>query len=114
VALAREAIPLCIRSGNLGAAALMCEALLETGDPLGMTKEQLVSIGDTLKGMKRSVAAVDVYSRVLRLDPTDVKATKGTIAIAQDLGHQKETAAMAVRIYDALIAKCSASPCWTS
>jgi hypothetical protein len=110
VAVAREAIPLCMRSGNVGAAALMCEALLETGDPLGLGNDQLNAIGETLKGMKRSTAAVDVYARVLRLDPTDVKAMKGTIAIAQELAQQKESAAMAVRIFDALIANCPGSP----
>ena len=110
VAVAREAIPLCMRSGNLGAAALVCEALLETGDSLGLNKEQLISIGDTLRGMKHSVEAVDVYARVLRMDPTDVKAIKGTIAVAQEMAHQKETAAISVRIYDALIATCPGSP----
>jgi len=110
VPLAREAIPLCLRSGNVGAAALMCEALHATGDSLGLSKEQMISIGDALKGMKRGAAAVDLYARVLRLDPTDVKAMKGAIAIAQELAQQKDTAAVAVRIYDALVKNCPASP----
>lgn len=110
VAVAREAIPLCLRSGNVGAAALICEALLETGDSLGLSKDQLISIGDALKGMKHSAAAVDVYARVLRAEPTDMKAMKGTIAIAQELAQQKETAAVAVRVYDALITACPGSP----
>lgn len=110
VAAAREAIPLCIRSGNIGAAAVMYEALLPTGAPLGLTKEQTISIADTLKGMKHSAAAVDAYAVVLQQDATDVKAIKGTIAIAQELAQHQETAAEAVRICDALIRTCPASP----
>jgi len=109
-AVAREAIPLCIRSGNGGAAALMYEALLAASVPPELSKDQMISLGDTLKGMKHSTAAVDVYARVLRQAPTEVKALKGTIAIAHELAQQKETAAAAVRIYDDLTTICPQSP----
>lgn len=110
VAVAREAIPLCLRSGNVGAAALTYEALLTTGASLELSKDQMISIGDALKGMKHSAAAVDVYAHLLHLEPTDVRAMKGTIAIAQEFAQQTATAAAAVRIYDALITNCPASP----
>ncbi len=108
--VAREAIPLCLKSGNVGAAALMFEALLVSGESFGLTKDQIVSLGDSLKSMKRPAAAVQVYAGVLREHAGDVKAMKAMIAIAQDLSQQKDTAAQALQVYDHLIAHCAGSP----
>lgn len=112
VDVAREAIPLCIKSGkgNVAAAALLYEAWLASGDTFGLTKDQIVALGDALKAMKRSAGAVEVYAGVLRSHAGDVKAVKGMIAVAQDLSQQKETAAEAVRIYDSLVSLCPGSP----
>jgi tetratricopeptide (TPR) repeat protein len=110
VATARDAIPQALRSGSVAAAAVMFEALLATEDGFGLTKDQTLSIADALRGLKRVPAAVEIYSRVLRADPADMKAMKGSIAIAQQLAHDTGTAAEAVRIYDRLIAQCPASP----
>jgi hypothetical protein len=110
VAVARDAIPLCITSGNVAAAALIYEALLSSGDTFGLTKEQTIALGDALKSMKRSAGAVEVYAGVLRSNAGDVKAMKGMIAVAQVLSQQKETAAEAVRIYDYLVTHCPGSP----
>ena len=110
VDIGREAIPLCLKSGNLGAAALMFEALLASGETFGLSKDQIVSLGDSLKSMKRPAAAVQVYAGVLRAHAGDVKAMKAMIAIAQDLSQQKDTAAQAVQVYDHLITHCPGSP----
>lgn len=110
VALAREAIPFWMRSGSIGAAAAIYDTVLTAGASLDLAREHLGSIADALKGNRRFTMAVRVYGDVLRQDPTDIKAMKGTIAIAQGLAQQKDSAASAVRIYDDLIATCPASP----
>lgn len=110
MAAAREAIPLCLRSGNVGAAALMYEALLPGGETFGLSKEQIVALGDSLKSMKRAASAIRVYAGVLRTNAGDVKAMKAMIAIAQDLAQHKETAAQALAVYDHLITHCPGSP----
>lgn len=110
VDMAREAIPLCLKSGNVGAAALMYEALLASGETFGLAKDQIVALGDSLKSMKRPAAAVQVYAGVLRSNAGDMKAMKAMIAIAQDLSQQKDTAAQAVQVYDHLISHCPGSP----
>jgi hypothetical protein len=110
VDVARDAIPLCLKSGNVAAAALMYEALLASGETFGLTKDQIVALGDSLKSLKRPGAAVRVYAGVLRAHAGDVKAMKAMIAIAEDLSQQKDTAAQAVQVYDYLIAHCAGSP----
>lgn len=110
VDLARDGIPLCLKSGNVGSAALMYEALLASGETFGLTKDQIVALGDSLKSMKRPAAAVQVYAGVLRTNAGDVKAMKAMIAVAQDFSQQKDTAAQAMQVYDHLIAHCQGSP----
>src|SRR5207253_10668664 len=47
--VAREAIPACMKTGNVAAAALMYEAFLPSGETFGLAKEQIVALGDALK-----------------------------------------------------------------
>ncbi len=108
--VAREAIPSCMKTGNVAGAALMYEALLPSGETFGLAKEQIVALGDALKSMKRHTGAVKIYAGVLTSNAGDVKAMKGMIAVAQILSQQPETAATAARIYDHLISHCPDSP----
>jgi len=108
--VAREAIPSCMKTGSVAAAALIYEALLPSGETFGLAKEQIVALGDALKSMKRYTAAVKVYAGVLSSNAGDVKAMKGMIAVAQTLSQQQETAATAARIYGHLISHCPGSP----
>ena len=108
--VAREAIPSCMKTGSVAAAALIYEALLPSGETFGLAKEQIVALGDALKSMKRYTAAVQVYAGVLSSNAGDVKAMKGLIAVAQTLSQQQGSAATAVRIYDHLVSHCPGSP----
>ena len=108
--VAREAIPSCMKTGNVAGAALMYEALLPGGETFGLGKEQIAALGDALKSMKRYTGAVKIYAGVLASHAGDVKAMKGMIAVAQALSQQPETAATAVRIYDHLVSHCPGSP----
>jgi hypothetical protein len=110
VDVAREAIPMCMKTGNVVAAALIYEALLGSGETFGLAKEQIAALGDALKSVKRYASAAKVYAAVLNAAPGDIKAMKGLIAVAQTFAQQRETAASAVRIYDHLIAHCAGSP----
>jgi hypothetical protein len=106
---AREAIPMCMKTGNVVAAALIFEALLSAGEMFGLAKEQIAALGDALRSVKRHASAANVYGVVLNAAPGDIKAMKGMIAVAQTFAQQQESA-NAVRIYDYVIAHCAGSP----
>lgn len=100
---------MCMKTGAVVAAALIYEALLPSGETFGLAKEQIGSLGDALRSVKRYASAAKVYGAVLGTSPGDIKSMKGLIAVAQSLAQQQETA-NAVRIYDYLIAHGAGSP----
>lgn len=110
IEVAKDAIPLSLRSGNAALAALTFESFLDEPAVLGISNEVACSLGEVFRTLKRDSVAAKAFAHVLSVDGADRRAIRGLMSVAGDLAQKAATAPSAVRIYDFLLAKCSDSP----
>jgi hypothetical protein len=82
IAVAREGIPLAMRSGGVILAAEMFDRFRADAD-FGIQREQVVAFADALRNSKRLATSARLYVFAVESQPTDVRAAKGAIATAE-------------------------------
>jgi len=108
IAIAREAIPLAVRSGGVILAAELFDRFHGEAD-FGVPREQVVAFADALRNSKRLAISARLYTLAIESQPGDVRAIKGAMATAEELAGSGDTAA-ARQLYDFLLERCAASP----
>lgn len=106
LAVAREGIAVCVRSGSSVLAAEMVVAFRDTLNAVGVTPEQAVMFAEALRGAKRAATAATLYSTLLTIRPVNSRAVKGALQTAQDLVAGGDAQA-SLALYDQLM-ECSA------
>jgi len=108
IAVAREGIPLAMRSGGVILAAELFDRFRADAD-FGIQREQVVAFADALRNSKRLATSARLYVFAVESQPTDVRAAKGAIATAEEFVTAGD-AKSALQLYDFLLERCAASP----
>jgi len=108
VSVAREGIPLAMKSGGVILAAEMFDAFRTDAD-FGIPREQVVAFADALRASKRLAASARLYVVAVASQPGDVRAEKGAIATAEEFVTAGDVRS-ALHLYNFLIEHCVGSP----
>lgn len=109
IAVAREAIPLCARSGNVVLAAEIAAGFRENLDVLGVTPEQATGFAESLRTAKRLAPAAALYGSLLRMTTGNMRAMKGALQAAQDLAAAGDPQT-ALALFDQLMVAAEGTP----
>ncbi len=85
LAVAREAIPLCVRSGSPVLAAEIAVVLRDAMDAAGITADQAMMFAESLRGAKKRDHAAALYGTLLMVRPVNNRVVKGALQTAQDI-----------------------------
>jgi hypothetical protein len=110
VAVAREAVPLALARGEVAIAADTFVAVWKHARELGLDRAQIDIVGSALAKAGDLGHAVSAYGLALTMDPTDRKAIKGLLQIADRRLHEERRPADAARIYTFLLQYASGGP----
>lgn len=110
IAVAREAIPLCFERGHSYLAAELFSEMRQYRSQLGLTMEQLLTVGHTLIKMEDFATAAKAYTAVIGQDNSESRAVKGLLQVAEKILHEKHKPEAAIKVYQYLLQHCSASP----
>jgi len=108
IAIAREGIPLAMRSGGVILAAEMFDRFRADAD-FGIPREQVVAFADALRNSKRLATSARLYVFAVESQPSDMRAAKGAIATAEEFVSAGD-AKSALELYDFLLERCATSP----
>jgi len=108
IAVAREGIPLAMRSGGVILAAEMFDQFRADAD-FSIQREQVVAFADALRNSKRLATSARLYVFAVESQPSDVRAAKGAIATAEEFVSTGDPKS-ALELYDFLLERCAASP----
>ena len=109
VAVAREAVPLCLERGNLRLAAELYRVMRAHLKYLDLGRDQLHAIGGELREMKDWKNAANIYAFMLRREPREMRAIKAMLQIADVMLHREDVPDEAHRVYSFLLKQCSDS-----
>lgn len=110
VDLAREAFPLCFQRGNVALAAEMFRALWKHAGALRLSRDQILAVAGALVNLADLKHATTAYAVVARLDPSERRALKGLLHVAELHLRPGGSPDEALKIYRYLLHHCPNSP----
>jgi hypothetical protein len=108
--VACEALRLCFERGHLSPATEIFRAFFSNFTELSLSMDQILAIANNLLKTGESNLAAKTYGAVVRSDPSERRAIKGLLQIADLKLQDRAGAADAVKIYKFLLQHASSSP----
>jgi len=103
LAMARQAMPLCIARGQAPLAAELFATFWKQAKELGLDHEQIDAVASSFMKSGDLGRAVSAYGLALTMDPADRKATKGLLQAADQRLHKEGRPKDAAKIYTFLL-----------
>lgn len=110
MASGREGVQLCLARGNLRLAAEIYSVLIARAPEFGLNRDQTLAIAASLRETKDLRSAASIYGSIIRLDPSETRAVKGMLQVAQAQLASDGNPSEALRLYDFLLHYCGDSP----
>ena len=108
--LCREAIPLCIQKGEAGRAAGLYQLFYSELSDMNLEREEWLAVAGALKPMSQLALAAKTYAAVVREDPTESRAVKGLVQVAEMMQKEAGQVANAAKIFEFLLQAAPHSP----
>lgn len=106
---AREAIPICIKRGNLRLAAEVLHTQIDNMDAFEILSEDYMRLAIQLRNINQTPSATKIYAHMISKNAKDTKAIKAMLQLAEhqlNAGQADEAKSM----YSYLLEHCSNSP----
>ncbi len=110
VSAARQAIPACLAAGDGPRALSLFRSFLGHANQLGLDRGTLTSLGDLVLKEGDLQTAAWAFWTAMNEEPSNVKAYKGLLKIAEQQSARAETVGEAIRIYEFLLQAAPGSP----
>jgi len=108
--VAGSAIPLFMARGNLRLAAEVFHVHMNRAADLGLDRDVILELANQLRQLRFFDSAARAYTLILEQDPTETKAIKGMLQVAEGHMHHHNDPGEARGIYQYLIRHCGSSP----
>jgi hypothetical protein len=110
LAVAREAMPICLGTGHVTLAADIFRFAAAHLKELGLDRDQLLAIASVLLKGGHPGHAANIYATILRVDAGERRAVKGLLQVADQKQRDPAGVSEAVKIYRYLLQHCAGSP----
>lgn len=108
--LCREAIPLCVQKGEAEQAAGLYQLFHAELADMTLEREERLAIAGALKPMGQLTLAAKTYAAVVREDPTESRAIKGLVQVAEMMQKEEAQVPNAAKILEYLLQAAPHSP----